>query len=70
MNTNVRFPEEANGTYHTLAGFVLTQLGHIPEAAEHFEWEDFRFEVVDMDRQRIDRLLISRISKPGTTASE
>jgi len=32
MESSVRFPEEANGTYHTLAGFVLTQLGHIPEA--------------------------------------
>lgn len=61
METDVRFPEEAGGTYHTLAGFVLNQLGHIPDAAEHFEWGDFRFEVVDMDRQRIDRLLISRV---------
>ena len=64
LNTEVRFPEEASGTYHTLAGFVLTQLGHIPRASEHFEWDDFRFEVVDMDRQRIDRLLVSRIPKP------
>ncbi|WP_200961026.1 hemolysin family protein [Noviherbaspirillum sp. Root189] len=59
LNTDVRFPEEAAGTYHTLAGFVLTQFGHIPHASEHFEWENLRFEVVDMDRQRIDRLLVS-----------
>jgi len=70
MESSVRFPEEANGTYHTLAGFVLTQLGHIPEAAEHFEWDEYRFEVMDMDRQRIDRLLVSRISKEETPAAE
>ncbi|MFC7513515.1 hemolysin family protein [Herbaspirillum sp. GCM10030257] len=70
MDVNVRFPEEANGNYHTLAGFVLAQLGHIPEASEHFEWNEYRFEVIDMDRQRIDRLLISRIPKAGTTITE
>jgi putative hemolysin len=32
-----------------LAGFVLTQLGHIPKASEHFEWNGYRFKVVDMD---------------------
>lgn len=63
LDTDVRFPEEAAGTYHTLAGFVLTQLGHIPSAPERFEWDNFRFEVVDMDRQRIDRLLVSRMPK-------
>lgn len=63
LDTDVRFPEEEAGTYHTLAGFVLTQLGHIPAASEHFEWDDFRFEVVDMDRQRIDRLLVSKTPK-------
>ncbi|KRB93086.1 hypothetical protein ASE07_14030 [Noviherbaspirillum sp. Root189] len=70
MDAAVRFPEEANGNYHTLAGFVLAQLGHIPEASEHFEWNEYRFEVIDMDRQRIDRLLISRIPKTGTTTTE
>ncbi|GAB3550177.1 hemolysin family protein [Noviherbaspirillum agri] len=58
--TNLQFPEESNGTYHTLAGFVLTQFGHIPAVSEHFEWSGYRFEVVDMDRHRIDRLLVSR----------
>lgn len=70
MESDVRFPEEANGAYHTLAGFVLTQLGHIPDASEHFNWEEYRFEVVDMDRQRIDRLLISRIPKPETESAQ
>lgn len=58
FNVAVRFPEESAGAYHTLAGFVLTQLGHIPKASEHFEWNGYRFEVVDMDRNRIDRLMV------------
>jgi putative hemolysin len=70
LNTAVRFPEEANGSYHTLAGFVLTQFGHIPSASEHFEWDDFRFEVMDMDRHRIDRLLVSKISKHEVPVTE
>lgn len=64
---DVYFPEEASGAYHTLAGFVLDRLGHIPQISEHFEWEGFRIEVVDMDRNRIDRLLITKIvpTAPG-----
>lgn len=64
FNTSVRFPEESAGTYHTLAGFVLTQLGHIPKASEHFEWGGYRIEVVDMDRNRIDRLLVAPSQPP------
>jgi len=59
LGTDMRFPDEASGVYHTLAGFVLTQLGHIPRATEVCEWDGFRFEVVDMDRNRIDRLLVT-----------
>ncbi|MDP1977643.1 MAG: hemolysin family protein [Undibacterium umbellatum] len=61
FDSDARFPEEASGSYHTLAGFVLTQFGYIPRASEYFEWEGFRIEVVDMDKNRIDRLLISEI---------
>ncbi|MBR7799330.1 hemolysin family protein [Undibacterium fentianense] len=59
LDSEVRFPEETLGSYHTLAGFVLTHFGYIPRVSEHFEWEGFRIEVVDMDKNRIDRLLIS-----------
>jgi putative hemolysin len=45
--------------YHTLAGFVLNQLQHLPELGEYFTWQGIRFEVVDMDGRRIDRVLIS-----------
>jgi len=61
LDTDVKFPEEASGSYHTLAGFVLTHFGYIPRASEYFEWEGYRIEVIDMDKNRIDRLLISEI---------
>jgi putative hemolysin len=45
--------------YTTLAGFVLSQLGHIPVPGETFDWKDWRFEVVDLDGRRIDKVLAS-----------
>jgi putative hemolysin len=46
--------------FHTLAGFVIHQLGRIPATGDHFIWRGWRFEVVDMDGQRIDKVLVSR----------
>ena len=58
------FPEEDTGTYNTLAGFVMLQLGRVPQVAETFEWGGFHFEVVDMDRNRVDRILVSKLAAP------
>jgi putative hemolysin len=44
----------------TVAGLVLEALGHLPRTGEKFPWNGLAFEVVDMDRQRIDRLLVTR----------
>jgi putative hemolysin len=52
-------PKEENGRYHTMAGFFISFLGHIPQTGEHFEWNGFQFEVVDMDGQKIDKVLIT-----------
>ncbi|WP_232020377.1 hemolysin family protein [Methylocaldum marinum] len=52
-------PDEATGNFHTIGGFVMLQLGHVPRAADHFEWNNLRFEVVDMDKNRVDKLLVS-----------
>jgi putative hemolysin len=49
--------------YTTLAGFVLAQLGHLPTTGESFRWRGLRFEVVDMDGRRIDKLLIQRLAQ-------
>lgn len=51
-----------DGDYATLAGFVLHQLGHIPTPGEHFAWQGWRFEVVDLDRRRIDKVMASPIA--------
>lgn len=45
------------GDFNTLAGFVLARLAHLPTIGEHFSWNGWRFEVVDMDGRRIDRIL-------------
>ena len=51
-------PGEERGNYQTLGGFIVTQLGRIPAAADHFNWENVRFEVVDMDGNRVDKVLV------------
>ncbi len=61
LGTGAAFPGEEGGAFRTLAGFVLHQLGRVPQASDHFEWNGQRFEVLDMDRQRIDRVLVSAV---------
>lgn len=68
MNTDVRFPDEGTGAYHTLAGFVLYQFGYIPKTSEFFEWGGYRIEVVDMDGNRIDRILVAQLEAPAPVA--
>jgi putative hemolysin len=51
-------PGEDQDVYHTVAGFVIMQLGRIPTTADHFDWEGLRIEVVDMDGNRVDKLLV------------
>jgi putative hemolysin len=46
------------GNYHTLGGFAIMQLGKIPISGEHFEWRHLRFEIVDMDGKRVDKVLV------------
>ncbi len=59
-----------DGDYHTLAGFVLWKLGHLPRIGETVTWRDYRFEVVDMDGRRIDRLLVSMLGEAGGRATD
>ena len=49
--------------YTTLAGFVLAQLGHLPATGEGFRWRSLRFEVVDLDGRRIDKVLVQRLTQ-------
>jgi putative hemolysin len=48
--------------FETLAGFFMMRQGRIPRAGDHFIWDQFRFEVVDMDGNRIDKIMVSRIA--------
>ena len=49
-----------NRSYETAAGFVLAELQHIPKTGEHVDVNGWRFEVVDLDGRRIDKILASR----------
>jgi putative hemolysin len=57
-------PEEER--YHTLSGMLMMLLGRLPQTADHVEWEGWRFEVVDMDGKRIDKVLASRMVRSDT----
>jgi putative hemolysin len=50
--------EEDNG-YHTVGGFIMNHVQHIPAEGQYFEWRNLRFEVVDMDGRRVDKVLIT-----------
>jgi putative hemolysin len=49
---------EEEQAFDTLAGFILHELEHIPETGEIFDWRGFDFEIIDMDGQRIDKVLV------------
>jgi putative hemolysin len=54
-------PAEDERGFHTVGGFAMHRLGRIPSVADHFEAAGFRFEVVDMDRNRVDKVLVARL---------
>ncbi len=59
------FDLEREGRFHTIAGFVLHVLERIPRESESFHRHGYRFEVIDMDGNRIDKVLISPLTEPG-----
>lgn len=54
-------PGEGRRNYQTLAGFILYYLGRVPRAADHFQWNGLRFEIMDMDGKRIDKVLVRQV---------
>ncbi len=54
-------PGEKRDAYQTLGGFLFTQMGRVPSESDHFEWGQLRFEIVDMDGKRIDKVLVSPV---------
>lgn len=56
--------------FETLAGFVLSKLGRIPQTGDHLEWDGLRFEIVDMDGRRIDRVLVASVEPAQAAVPE
>jgi len=53
----IDMPGDKEEEYHTLGGFIMTYLGRVPVTGDHFKWDEYRFEVVDMDGNRVDKVL-------------
>jgi putative hemolysin len=64
MQEMLGFPIRGSREYQTAAGFVLDRLGHLPATGETFEANGWRFEVIDLDGRRIDKILATRGSAP------
>jgi putative hemolysin len=58
-------PGEAEHDFNTLAGLMLARFERIPREGDSFDWQGFRFEVVDMDGRRIDKVLVTPLPKPA-----
>jgi putative hemolysin len=56
-------PDEDRGRYNTLAGMTMLLLGRLPRTADVVEWSGWRFEVVDLDGKRVDKVLVSRLDE-------
>ncbi len=54
-----KLPDEEQ--YETLGGFVMVKLGRIPQTSDQFEWNGLRFEIVDMDDKRVDKILVTSL---------
>jgi putative hemolysin len=63
-------PEEDRGRYNTLAGMIMLLLGRLPRTADKVEWAGWRFEVVDLDGKRIDKVLVSRLEPAAEAPSD
>jgi putative hemolysin len=52
-------PDVGEGYYQTVGGLVMAMLGRIPVPGDNFEWANMRFEVMDMDGRRVDKILVT-----------
>ena len=56
-------PNEDNGHFQTMGGFITSYFGYIPKVGEIIIWNKFRFEIISMDKARIDRILVTQLKK-------
>jgi len=59
-----KLPDEDHDHYQTMGGFLTSYFGYIPQAGEKTTWNEFTFEVVEMDRARIDKILVTQAPAP------
>jgi len=64
LGSNLPLPHETAAEYQSAGGFMVTQLGRIPSPGDKFEWEGWSFEVLEMDRRRVDKIKVSRVGPP------
>jgi putative hemolysin len=62
-------PGEKKDAYQTVGGFLFTQLGRVPSVSDSFVWNNLRFEIVDMDGKRIDKVLVTSASEAAAGRS-
>jgi putative hemolysin len=60
LAVNIPFSVESANYYNTLGGFIISHLNEIPNLADHFDFAGWRYEIVDMDQTRIDKVLITK----------
>ncbi len=65
-----KLPDDETGSYQTLGGLVMLQVGRVPVTGDAFELEGHRFEVVDMDGKRVDKVLVSPVAGPPELVEE
>ncbi len=56
-----KLPEGHESDFQSLGGFLMHSLGHIPKEGEYVDWSGYRFEIVDMDGRRVDKVLLNKI---------
>jgi putative hemolysin len=59
VERRIEVPEDEAGSYHTVGGLVMARLGRVPRTGDTFEFAGLRFEVLDMDRHRVDKVLVA-----------
>lgn len=64
------FPDEERRAYQILSGFVMKRIDRIPVAGDLFDWQGYRFEVMDMDGHRVDKVLMTKLDQPEAKSGD
>jgi putative hemolysin len=70
LDIDEELPGETSQTFHTLGGLVMHMLGRIPAPSDYTEAAGWRIEVVDMDRNRVDKVLMTKLPEPSEMETE